>query len=137
MHVGFCCTAKWTCYTYKRIPSFLDFLPIQVTTKHWVEFPVTHSGFSLAICFICSSAHMSVPISQVIPPMHFPCWCACVCSLHLCLYFCFVNRFICTIFQRQQWHPTPVLLPGQSHGWRSLVGCSPWGRTNSDTTEAT
>ena len=36
---------------------------------------------------------------------------------------------------RRQWHPTPVLLPGQSHGWRSLVGCSPWGRTESDTTE--
>ena len=27
-----------------------------------------------------------------------------------------------------EWHPTPVLLPGKSHGWRSLVGCSPWGR---------
>ena len=34
-----------------------------------------------------------------------------------------------------QWHSTPVLLPGKSHGWRSLVGCSPWGRTESDTTE--
>ena len=34
-----------------------------------------------------------------------------------------------------QWHPTPVLLPGKSHGWRSLVGCSPWGRSESDTTE--
>ena len=31
-------------------------------------------------------------------------------------------------FWRRQWHPTPVLLPGKSHGWRSLVGCSPWGR---------
>ena len=31
-------------------------------------------------------------------------------------------------FQRRQWHPPPVLLPGKSHGWRSLVGCSPWGR---------
>ena len=29
---------------------------------------------------------------------------------------------------RRQWHPTPALLPGKSHGWRSLVGCSPWGR---------
>ena len=37
--------------------------------------------------------------------------------------------------QRRQWHPTPVLLPGKSHGWRSLVGCSPWGREESDTTE--
>ena len=31
-------------------------------------------------------------------------------------------------FQRRQWYPTPVLLPRKSHGWRSLVGCSPWGR---------
>ena len=28
--------------------------------------------------------------------------------------------------RRRQWQPTPVLLPGKSHGWRSLVGCSPW-----------
>ena len=40
------------------------------------------------------------------------------------------------IRRRRQWHPTPVLLPGKSHGWRSLVGaCSPWGREESDTTE--
>ena len=37
--------------------------------------------------------------------------------------------------RRRQWHPTPVLLPGISHGWRSLVGCSPWGREDLDTTE--
>ena len=37
--------------------------------------------------------------------------------------------------RRRQWHPTPVLLPGKSHGWRSLVGCSPCGREESDTTE--
>ena len=36
---------------------------------------------------------------------------------------------------RRQWHPTPVLLPGKSHGQRSLVGCSPWGQEESDTTE--
>ena len=36
---------------------------------------------------------------------------------------------------RRQWHPTPVLLPGKSHGWRSLVDCSPWGREESDMTE--
>ena len=36
---------------------------------------------------------------------------------------------------RRQWHPTPVLLPGKSHGWRSLVGCSPWGSLESDMTE--
>ena len=37
--------------------------------------------------------------------------------------------------QRRQWHPTPVLLPEKSHGRRSLLGCSPWGRKESDTTE--
>ena len=37
--------------------------------------------------------------------------------------------------QRRRWHPTPVLLPGKSHGWRSLVGCSPWGLEELDTTE--
>ena len=36
---------------------------------------------------------------------------------------------------RRQWHPTPVLLLGKSHGWRSLVGCSPWGLEESDMTE--
>ena len=37
--------------------------------------------------------------------------------------------------RRRQWHPTPVLLPGKSHGRRSLEGWSPWGRWGSDTTE--
>ena len=36
---------------------------------------------------------------------------------------------------RRQWHPTPVLLPGESSGRRSLEGCSPWGRWGSDATE--
>jgi len=36
---------------------------------------------------------------------------------------------------RRRWHPPPVLLPGKSHGQRSLIGCSPWGCEESDTTE--
>src|SRR5574337_1692738 len=40
-----------------------------------------------------------------------------------------------TLFRSRQWHPTPVLLPGKSHGRRSLVGCSPRGHEESDTTE--
>ena len=43
---------------------------------------------------------------------------------------------LCTLIPwRRQWHPTPVLLPGKSHGQRSLGGCSPWGCKESDTTE--
>ena len=45
----------------------------------------------------------------------------------MCIYIC--------VCQRRQWPPTPVLLPGKSHGRRSLVGCRPWGREESDTTE--
>ena len=41
----------------------------------------------------------------------------------------------CMFLWRRQWHPTPVLLPGKSHGWRGLVGCTPWGREESDMTE--
>ena len=39
------------------------------------------------------------------------------------------------IVRRRQWQPTPLLLPGKSHGWRSLVGCSPWGLEESDMAE--
>ena len=58
-------------------------------------------------------------------------------------YTTFIYPFICwwifalfnLFVRRRQWHPTPVLLPGKSHGQRSLVGCSPWDRKESDTTE--
>ena len=50
------------------------------------------------------------------------------------------SKINCLKFTREtnrirQWQPTPILLPGKSHGRRSLVGCSPWGREESDTTE--
>ena len=45
------------------------------------------------------------------------------------------NKLGITETWRRRWHPTPALLPGKSHGWRSLVGRSPWGRSESDTTE--
>ena len=70
-------------------------------------------------------------------------------SLNFCSWFCFIFPIFFSFFRsnslsssssllgRRQWHPTPVLLPGKSHGWRSLVGCIPWGRTESDITEVT
>ena len=48
---------------------------------------------------------------------------------------CQPNLVMYMHYLRRQWQPTPVLLPGKSHGWRSLVGCSPWGRKESDMTE--
>ena len=50
--------------------------------------------------------------------------------LSRCLFY-----YIAVCIWRRQWHPTPVLLPGESHGRGSLVGCSPWGHEESDMTE--
>ena len=52
--------------------------------------------------------------------------CSSTCSFFENLYILLLER---------QWQPTPVLLPGESHAWRSLVGCGPRGREESDTTE--
>ena len=64
----------------------------------------------------------------------------CVVTYHYGLnYICIMTNddmsFYSLFVRRRQWHPTPVLLPGKSHGWRSLVGCSPWGCEESDMTE--
>ena len=48
---------------------------------------------------------------------------------------CGFNPWVRKIPWRRKWQPTPVLLPGKSHGWRSLAGYSPWGCKESDTTE--
>ena len=46
-----------------------------------------------------------------------------------------VRFLIRKILWRRKWQSTPALLPGKSHGWRSLIGYSPWGCKESDTTE--
>ena len=46
-----------------------------------------------------------------------------------------LSCWVITIQGRRQWQPTPALLAGKSHGRMSLVGCSPWGRWRSGTTE--
>ena len=59
-------------------------------------------------------------------------------DLHLCVqgYFGPDSSKPCRLWpQRRRWHPTPVFLPGKSHGRRSLVGGSPWGREELDTTD--
>ena len=48
-----------------------------------------------------------------------------------------IIRYHYTSIRRRQWHPTPVLLPGESQGRGSWVGCHLWGHTESDTTEVT
>ena len=58
------------------------------------------------------------------------------CFSHLIRFKGTTDRIFCKDdTRRRQWQPTPVLLPGKSHGRRSLVGCSPWGRSELNTTE--
>ena len=56
-----------------------------------------------------------------------------------CFTFCFFFFFFFLatrhVGRRRKWQPTPVFSPGESQGWGSLVGCSPWGCEESDTTE--
>ena len=98
-HVSFYCTAKWIHHIYPYISSHLDFLPNQVIRVHLVEFLVLYSMFSWVIYFKHSinSIHASIPIFHSLPPPHSP-WYPNIWSLCLCLYFCFANKIIYTIF---------------------------------------
>ena len=62
----------------------------------------------------------------------FPTWYNTTCHHHHHHFLILLPLFF---YWRRQWHPTPVLLPGKSHGRRSLEGCSQWGRWGSDRTE--
>ena len=56
----------------------------------------------------------------------------CQCSRHK---RCRYNPWVGKIPWKRKWQPTPVFLPGEFHGQRSQVGCSPWGHKELDTTE--
>ena len=76
--------------------SFLNFFPLQVTTEQWAELPVLVSCLSYASyqqLYMCPS---KPPKSS--PPISSPAGCLYVCSLRLCLYFCFANKIVCTVF---------------------------------------
>ena len=81
-HIGFCWAAHWIDSAYSCTPSFLDFLPMQVTTDPWVQFPELYRRFSLVSCFIHNCVYMSAPVSQHpnLPPWHpcVPCLCLCL-----------------------------------------------------------
>ena len=79
----------WVCL------SFFFFSELEVTFFFFFNFSIFKS--SLINCFMHSSLYMSIPISQfILHPCH-PSY-SYVCSLCLCLYFCFANKFICVIF---------------------------------------
>ena len=78
---------------------------------------------SVSYSFILLS-HLWIPVIILLSDIHIY---SIIILLKILILFC--------MHACMQWHPTPVLLPGKSHGWRRLVGCSPWRRKESDTTE--
>ena len=58
-------------------------------------------------------------------------------SCFMAVFMMILNKLMLFSFGRRKWQPTPVFLPGESQGQRSLVGCCLWGHTELDTTEVT
>ena len=86
-------------------------------TAEWLSYTYIHTYILCHILFHCG-------LSQDIE-----------CSSLCCMVGPCCLSILYIVVWRRRWHPTPVLLSGKSHGWRSLVGYSPWGREESDTTE--
>ena len=117
--VNLCCMAHW-----KFMGRHSIFTKAQEQAGSWFSnrylkktaFPLKSQGFFVI--------HLQNPIDSI---------------THHCLpqtlQLTFDMLSLMAYLQRRQWHPTPVLLPGKSHGQRSLVGCSPRDREESDMTE--
>ena len=112
-------TLAISCVTTSSLPWFMDLI-FQVPTQY------------------CSLQYRTLLLSPVTPTTG---CCFCFGSIssffvELFLHLTLVAYWAPTdLGQRRKWQPTPVLLPGEFHGCRSLVGCSPWGHKESDTTE--
>ena len=123
----FICSATWA-GNHSFIPRFALSLSLHI--------PLVSSEYSFKQNLLNCSLH-SHSCSCIIAAFSHPVACF---SNHFCcsliLYFQssgFMSCYYC--FWRRKWQPIPVFLPGEFHGQRSLVGYSPWGHKESDTTE--
>ena len=85
------------------------------------------------------SLHIMTIQTMPVPFPPFPCMTYEKISLVIVLVCCYALNWVSSGQKnwRRKWQPIPVFLPGESQGQRSLVSCRLWGRTESDTTEAT
>ena len=104
--IRFCCRAKGNSCMYIYISSFFFFFGLPSHLGHHRASSRVPCGIQqvlISYYFTHISVYMSITVSQFTPSS--PIWCPHICFLHLCLYFCLVNRFICTSF------------PGSSYMW--------------------
>ena len=83
--------SHWISHTYTCVSSFLDFLPIQASSEHWVEFPALRSWFSLVIWSMQSTACESIPVSLFTPPP--------LSLVSICLFCTSASLFLCFVVQ--------------------------------------
>ena len=93
--------------------------PSSLSRTFWILSTSRHNFYSCS----CQYGHKAAVFLRA--PLSFSSFLTFSCTFIVILHW---NR-------RRQWQPTPVLLSGKSHGQRSLIGCSPWDRWQSDTTE--
>ena len=125
---------------------FFKLLIYQQTFSHDVFMSVVHNHYWLSISLVCTllgfilekaMAPHSSTLAWKIPWMEEPGRLQSMGSLRVGHGWATSLSLFTLMHWRRKWQPTPMFLPGKSQGWRSLVGCRLWGRTESDTTEAT
>ena len=131
---------KRTCLTGCKSPDPVLHLLISISTllRRWSPPPVTLSYILQSRqrkpkCQALSRGSMLVSFLQSFPGTSGK-ESTCQCRRHKRHEF---ETWVGKIPWRRKWQPTPVFLPGESHGQRSLAGYGPWGRRDSDMTEAT
>ena len=146
--------AHWTPQRLSKLPKNIQYIKVRNRSQGFAF--LVHCSFhmapSLGSLFLSDSGHFLPLTTSCIAHSHwgqlkssgqpgsfpelFP-----LSQLHANESFLFglfsTNKWIenMQIPKQWQWRPTPVLLPGKSHGWRRLVGCGLWGSEVSDTTE--
>ena len=135
------------CYRVGPCCSFILFVESYVCSPQppTISLPQTLPPWQTSVCSLCSwfcFIDEFICITFQIPYINNVIWylsfsyritsfsmitssCTHVAANGVILFFLWLSS---TALWRRQWHPTPVLLPGKSQGWGSLVGCSPWGR---------